>query len=71
MYYYAGLGDEPDDNDIDVVIEVCGSPLVVQQAVRCLRPGGMYILVGMVHPDSQLNMTGEQIIKKCITIKGQ
>ena len=24
----------------------------------------------MVHPNSELNITGEQIIRKCLTIKG-
>jgi hypothetical protein len=24
----------------------------------------------MVHPHSELNITGEQIIRKCLTIKG-
>lgn len=36
-----------------------------------LKPGGTYIFVGMVHPKSQLNITGEQIIRKCLTVKGK
>jgi hypothetical protein len=36
-----------------------------------LKPGGIYLFIGMVHPHSQLNITGEQIIRKCLMIKGK
>jgi hypothetical protein len=36
-----------------------------------LKPGGVYIFVGMVHPHSKLDITGEQIIRKCLMIKGK
>ena len=35
-----------------------------------LKPGGIYLLLGMVHPHSKLDITGEQIIRKCLTIQG-
>jgi threonine dehydrogenase-like Zn-dependent dehydrogenase len=54
----------------DVVLEACGVSSVVSDGVRALCPGGMYILVGLVHPDSKLDITAEQIIRKCLTIKG-
>jgi len=57
-------------NKIDAVIEVCGSPKVVPQAMKLLKPGGAYIFAGMVHPMSKLEITGEQIIRKCLTIRG-
>ena len=38
--------------------------------MRALKPGGVYVLVGMVHPQSKLDITAEQIIRKCITITG-
>jgi len=55
---------------IDAVFEVAGIKQLVPQGVKLLRPGGDYILVGLVHPDSDLGITGEQIIRKCIRIKG-
>ena len=58
-------------NKVDVVVEVCGSPSVVPEGVALLRPGGRYIFVGMVHPDSHLDITAEQLIRKCLTIKGR
>ncbi|WP_192877675.1 MULTISPECIES: zinc-binding dehydrogenase [Arenibacter] len=54
----------------DVIFEVAGVKELIQQGVELLRPGGEYILVGLVHPDSELSITAEQIIRKCISIKG-
>lgn len=54
----------------DAVVEVCGVAGVVAAGLRALRPGGCYVLVGMVHPDSKLAITGEAIIRKCATIVG-
>ena len=39
--------------------------------MRMLKPGGLYLFVGMVHPNSKLDITGEQIIRKCLMIKGK
>lgn len=44
---------------------------MVNDGIRLLKPGGLYLFLGMVHPHSQLNITGEQIIRKCLTIKGE
>ncbi|XP_068693636.1 L-threonine 3-dehydrogenase-like isoform X2 [Montipora foliosa] len=60
----------PEDSSVDVVIEVCGVRDVIREGITLVRPGGLYVLIGMVHPDSKLDLTGEQIIRKCITIKG-
>lgn len=55
---------------VDVVFEVAGLKELVPQGLALLRPGGDYILVGLVHPDSDLGITAEQIIRKCLHIKG-
>lgn len=55
---------------VDAAIEVAGIPAVIADGMRVLRPGGHYALVGMVHPDSRLDLTGEAIIRKCLTIRG-
>lgn len=44
---------------------------MVPEGMKLLRAGGVYVFVGMVHPDSKLDITGEQIIRKCITIRGK
>ncbi|CAF1176197.1 unnamed protein product [Rotaria sordida] len=57
-------------NKIDVVVEVCGVSNVVNDGIKLLKPGGLYLFLGMVHPHSDLHITGEQIIRKCLMIKG-
>ncbi len=54
----------------DVVIEATGRPEVIEEGIALLRPGGRYQLVGMVHPDSLLKLTGEVLIRKCLTLQG-
>ncbi|XP_013399460.1 uncharacterized protein LOC106165699 isoform X1 [Lingula anatina] len=71
--YSANSGAPPvlKANSVDVVIEVCGSSEVVPEGIRLLRPGGTYVFVGMVHPMSKLSdVTGWDIIGKCLSIKG-
>ena len=55
---------------VDVVIEVAGKKELVSQGLKLIRPGGTYVLAGLVHPDSALDLTGEQIIRKCLKIVG-
>ena len=55
---------------VDAVIEVAGAAALVPEGVRLLRPGGTYVFAGMVHPDTRLELTGEQVIRKCLTIRG-
>ena len=55
----------------DVVFEVCGVASAVRQALPLLRPGGALVLVGLVHPQSDLaGITGEAIIRKCASVVG-
>ncbi len=54
----------------DAVWEVTGAPAVVAEGLRLLRPGGYYAWLGMVHPDSALALTGESIIRGCLTVRG-
>ena len=56
--------------EVDAVVEVAGVPELVPPGLDLLRPGGLYLFVGLVHPASQLDLTGEQIIRKCLTIRG-
>jgi putative phosphonate catabolism associated alcohol dehydrogenase len=54
----------------DVVIEVCGHSSVIPEGLQMLRPGGHYAWAGMVHPHSLVDLTGEAVIRGCITIRG-
>ncbi len=60
----------PPPQGLDAVFEVAGNADLIPAGIAALRPGGSYIFVGMVHPDTQLALTGEQIIRKCLTIRG-
>ncbi len=56
---------------VDVVVEMAGVLGVVEEGIGLLRNGGHYSFVGLVHPNSVLsNISGEQIIRKCLTIRG-
>jgi putative phosphonate catabolism associated alcohol dehydrogenase len=55
---------------VDAVLETAGVAALVPEGIRLLRPGGTYVLVGMVHPNTKLEMTGEQVIRKCLSIHG-
>jgi len=55
---------------VDLVIEVCGDPGVFKEGLEFMRHGGHYALIGMVHPGTQLGVSGWQIIQKCATIQG-
>lgn len=57
-------------NQFDCVIECCGNSDVVANGIKMLRPGGAYVFAGMVHPGTAFQVTGEQIIRKCLTIQG-
>jgi threonine dehydrogenase-like Zn-dependent dehydrogenase len=58
------------ERGVDAVLEVAGTATLVPEGIRLLRPGGYYGFVGMVHPQTQLDLTGEQVIRKCLTIYG-
>ena len=59
-----------EDGSVDVVIEVCGNAQALNEGYRLLRPRGFYYLTGLVHPDSKIPFTAEDVIRKCLTIKG-
>lgn len=55
---------------VDLVLEVTGSSAVIPAGVKALRPGGHYVWAGMVHPDTKLDLTGEAVLRKCLTVRG-
>lgn len=55
---------------VDLVLEVTGNSAVIPDGVKALRPGGHYVWAGMVHPDTKLDLTGEAVLRKCITLRG-
>lgn len=59
-----------DSNSVDAVFEVSGNKQVLPQGMRALRNGGTYVFVGLVHPDSHMDITAQAIILKCLTVVG-
>ena len=55
---------------VDLVVEAAGVAGVVPEGLRMLRAGGHYLFAGLVHPDSALEITGETIIRRCLTLRG-
>lgn len=55
---------------VDLVLEVTGSSAVIPDGVKALRTGGHYVWAGMVHPETQLDLTGEAVLRKCLTLRG-
>lgn len=55
----------------DAVIELAGDPSVVVSGTTALRPGGVYLWAGMVHPNTSLaGLTGEQVVRRCMRVQG-
>lgn len=61
---------EADGYGVDVAFEVCGAKTAVAQAADALRIGGRYLIAGLVTPDSDLGIDGNQVTRKYLTIKG-
>jgi threonine dehydrogenase-like Zn-dependent dehydrogenase len=56
------LDKQEPDLQFDAVVEVCGFVGVLPQGIKRIRFGGVYGLVGVVHPNSALgDITGEQV----------
>ena len=69
---FGGIPLEPGASagPMDLVIEVTGSASVIPDGVKALRPGGHYVWAGMVHPETKLDLTGEAVLRKCLTVRG-
>jgi len=64
------VGDQVRERTYDVVLEVCGVGAVVRQGLEVLRPGGVIVLVGCVTPGTELQLTGEGVVRRCATLVG-
>ena len=69
---FGGIPLDPRDtpHTVDLVFEVTGSSAVIPEGIKALRPGGHYLRAGMVHPETKLDLTGEAVLRKCLTLRG-
>ena len=54
----------------DAVFEVAGTSTVVPEGIRHLRMGGYYAFIGMVHPTTPLELSGQIVLRHCLTLRG-
>ena len=54
----------------DVVIEVCGNAGAIPTGLRMLRTGGRYTIGGLVNPNANFTVDGNDILKRWLTIRG-
>ena len=43
---------------------------MVTQGLARLRPGGAAVLVGCVTPDTEISLTGDMMVRGCVTMTG-
>lgn len=55
---------------VDVAIEVCGVPAAIPEGMAMLRPGGRYVLAGVVNPLAMAMLDVNLILKKHLTLQG-
>ncbi len=55
---------------VDLVLELAGSTDAAQLGLDQLRTGGCLILAGTVFPSPPLRIDPDQIVRRCLTIKG-
>ena len=64
------IRDQTNGYGIDVAFEICGVKEAIDLAIESLRIGGRYLIAGLVTPGSNLDIDGNQITRKYLTIKG-
>ncbi len=55
---------------VDAVIQAAGVRQLLNEGPETLRRSGWYEWVGLVHPDSVISFTAEQIISRSLTVCG-
>jgi putative phosphonate catabolism associated alcohol dehydrogenase len=62
--------DCTDGYGVDVAIELTGSPEAVESVIPLTRMGGSVILVGSVFPSRPVPISAEQLVRRCLTLRG-
>ncbi|MGP0067449.1 MAG: zinc-binding dehydrogenase [Isosphaeraceae bacterium] len=55
---------------VDVAIEMTGSPESVEALPSLTRMGGTVVLVGSVFPSRSISLSPEQLVRRCLTVRG-
>lgn len=54
----------------DTVIEVCGDPAALIDAIGCLRVGGRLVIAGLVSPGAMVSLDAHPLVRKCLSVVG-
>jgi putative phosphonate catabolism associated alcohol dehydrogenase len=66
-----GPGEAPPvGGGADAVIEVCGDPSVIADAIGWVRPGGRVVVAGTVNPRSMVELDANLLLRRCATLVG-
>jgi alcohol dehydrogenase len=55
---------------VDVAIELTGAPEAFELAAPMVRIGGTIVLVGSTYPARPVSLELEQVVRRCLTLKG-
>ncbi|MFO0907174.1 MAG: alcohol dehydrogenase catalytic domain-containing protein [Isosphaeraceae bacterium] len=55
---------------VDVILEMTGEPESIEAALPLLRLGGRLVLVGSVAPTRPVSLFPEQVVRRCLTLRG-
>jgi alcohol dehydrogenase len=55
---------------VDVALELTGAPEAIEASLPLLRLGGTLVLVGSVFPTRAVPILPEQVVRRCLTIRG-
>ncbi|MDR3621395.1 MAG: zinc-binding dehydrogenase [Paludisphaera borealis] len=55
---------------VDVAFELTGAPDAIEAALPLVRVGGVLILIGSVCPTRAVPVVPEQIVRRCLTVRG-
>src|SRR5262249_49856991 len=55
---------------VDVAIELTGSPEAFETFLPLLRIGGTVVLIGAVFPSRPVPLLMEQVVRRCLTLRG-
>jgi alcohol dehydrogenase len=59
-----------EQDGVDVVLELSGSPAACEQGLAQLRTGGVMVLVGTVFPTDPFAVDPETVVRRCLKIEG-
>ena len=59
-----------DGHGVDVAFEMTGAPEAIEALLPLIRMGGSLILVGSVFPSRPVAIAPEQLVRRCLTLRG-